>query len=134
MVDKFTIIRDLGRFFQRGFFSFPTKDLKRNQVTIPNNWKHKIRKETSQKSPFKIFCFNNGNTTKTKDLQKLFDKEIHCTLITLSINPLSLFHGQTVDTKISALVFVAKSLLIRLLSVLKSIFFICNKFVHFSFP
>ena len=80
MVDKFTIIRDLGRFFQRGFFSFPTKDLKRNQVTIPNNWKHKIRKETSQKSPFKIFCFNNGNTTKTKDLQKLFDKEIHCTL------------------------------------------------------
>ena len=36
--------------------SFPAQDLKRNYVIIPNDWKKKFRKETSQKSLFKIFC------------------------------------------------------------------------------
>ena len=34
---------------------FPTQDLKRNWIVIPNDWKIKFRKETSQKSLVKIF-------------------------------------------------------------------------------
>ena len=47
---------------------------------MSNDWKHKIRKETSQKNPFKIFCFNNIGTREKKDLQKLSNKEFHFTL------------------------------------------------------
>ena len=38
--------------------SFPTRDLKKNWVIVPNNWKHKNWKQYSQKSLFKILFFN----------------------------------------------------------------------------
>ena len=41
---------------------------------IPNNWKHLLRTETSQKSLLKIFYYNN------KDLQKLFNKKFFLSL------------------------------------------------------
>ena len=61
-------------------FSFPTRDLKRNWVIVLNEWKHKIKKETSRKSLLKIFCFSNSVTRKIKDLQNLSNKEIHIIL------------------------------------------------------
>ena len=39
-----------------------------------------IRKETIQKLLFKILCFNNKDTTKKKDLQKLSNKDTSFTL------------------------------------------------------
>ena len=48
-----------------------------NRATHHNYWKQKIRKETSEKYRFKIFCFNNSATRKKKDLQKLSNKEVH---------------------------------------------------------
>ena len=56
------------------------QDLKRNWVIPPNDWKRKIRKETFQKSLFKIFCFINNVTRKIKALQNLSNKEMHVTL------------------------------------------------------
>ena len=47
---------------------------------ILNDWKHVIKNETTQKFLFKTFCFNNKDTKKTKDFQKLFNKEIYFTL------------------------------------------------------
>ena len=44
---------------------------------IPNDWKHLLRTETSQKLPFKNFLLNNKVTRKVKDFQKLFNKEIY---------------------------------------------------------
>ena len=54
--DKLTIIGDFHRFmiYLQPELIFPTQDLKRNCVVIPNDWKSKFRKETSQKSLFKI--------------------------------------------------------------------------------
>ena len=60
--------------------SFPTRDLMRNWLIVPNDWKCKIRKESSQKSICKTLCFNKSVTRKIKDLQNLFNKEIHETL------------------------------------------------------
>ena len=60
--------------------SFPTRDLTRNWLKVPNDWKCKIRKESSQKSICKTLCFNKSVTRKVKDLQNLFNKEIHETL------------------------------------------------------
>ena len=48
--------------------------------SIPNDWKHLLKTETSQKSLLKIFCYNNKVTKKIKDFQKLFNKEIYFTL------------------------------------------------------
>ena len=45
--------------------------------SIPNDWKHLLRTETSQKSFLNIF---NKVTRKVKDFQKLSYKEIHFTL------------------------------------------------------
>ena len=59
---------------------FPTRDLKRNWVIVPNDWKCKIKNKTSQKLFFKIFCFNNSGTRNIKDLQKHSNKEIYVTL------------------------------------------------------
>ena len=70
ITDKFTMIRDLCQFFQPAFISyfnllsFPT-----NWIIVLNDWKRKIRKETSQKFPFKIFFFKSSVTRKIKDLQ-----------------------------------------------------------------
>ena len=41
---------------------------------IPTDWKHKIKKESSQESLIKISCFNNKGTRKIKDFQKIFYK------------------------------------------------------------
>ena len=43
---------------------------------IPNDWKHLVRTETSQKSLLKTFCYKNKVTRKIKDFQNLSDKEI----------------------------------------------------------
>lgn len=43
---------------------------------IPNDPKHVIKNETSQRSLFKTFYFNNKDTNKTEDFQNLFNKEI----------------------------------------------------------
>ena len=48
--------------------------------SIPNDWKHLLRTETSQKSLLKIFCYNNKVTREVKDFQKLSNKEIYFTL------------------------------------------------------
>ena len=64
--DKFTIIKDLCRFLQPGLISsaflkkldFPTANHKRYKLVmglIPNDWKHLLRTEISQKSLLKIF-------------------------------------------------------------------------------
>ena len=47
---------------------------------IPNDWKHLLRTETSQKSLLKIFCCNNKVTRKVKDFKKLSKKEIYLSL------------------------------------------------------
>ena len=47
---------------------------------IPNDWKNLLRTETSQKSLFKIFCYNNNVTRKVKDFQKLSNKEIYLSI------------------------------------------------------
>ena len=43
---------------------------------IPNDWKHLLRTETSEKYLFKTIYYNNKGTRKVKDFQKLFDKKI----------------------------------------------------------
>ena len=51
--------------------------------SIPNDWKHLRRTETSQKSFTKAFCYNNKVTNKvTKRLSELCNKEIYFTLLT----------------------------------------------------
>ena len=47
---------------------------------IPNDWKHLLRTESSQKSILKNFCVNNKVTRKVKDFQKLSNKEIYLSL------------------------------------------------------
>ena len=47
---------------------------------IRNDWKHTLKNETSQKSLFKTFDYNNLGTRKIKVFQKLYYKEIHFTL------------------------------------------------------
>ena len=44
---------------------------------IPNDWKHLLRSETSQKSFLKTFYYNNKGTRKLKDFRKLSNKEIY---------------------------------------------------------
>ena len=48
--------------------------------SIPNDWRHLVRIETSQKSLLKTFCCNNKVTRKAKDFQKVSNKEICSTL------------------------------------------------------
>ena len=43
---------------------------------IPDDGKQLLRTETSQKSIFKVFYYNNKATRKVKDFQKLSNKEI----------------------------------------------------------
>ena len=65
---------------------------------IPNDWKHLVRTETSEKSLLKTFCYNNKGTKKVKVFRKLSNKEIYSpfSLIVLNIRNLSnSFHGQT---------------------------------------
>ena len=53
---------------------------------IPNDWKHLLRTETSQKSLLKISCYKNKVTRKVKDFN----------LIVLNTTNLSnSFHSQT---------------------------------------
>ena len=39
--------------------------------SIPNDWKHLLRPENSQKSLLNIFCYNNKVTRSVKDFQKI---------------------------------------------------------------
>ena len=70
---------------------------------IPNDWKHILRTETSQKSLLKTFCYNNKVTRKVKDFKKLSNKEIFTSqssfyLIVLNTTNLSnLFHDRDVE-------------------------------------
>ena len=47
---------------------------------IPNDWKHLLRTETSQKSYLKTFYYNIKDSRKVKDFQKLSNNEIYFTL------------------------------------------------------
>ena len=47
--------------------------------SIPNDWKHLLRNEASQKS-LKIFWYNNKVTRKVKEFKKLSNKEIYFSL------------------------------------------------------
>lgn len=84
ITDKFTTIRDPCKFLQSNLVSYMRFEVKLGHTQlnserifiyvvdlIPNDWKHNIRKETSQKLLFKIFCFINKATKK-----KLSNKEI----------------------------------------------------------
>ena len=76
---------------------------------IPNDWKNLLRTETSQKSLFKIFCYNNNVTRKVKDFQKLSNKEIYLSIQSNSANTTNIsnsFHEQTSlkDTIFSVLI------------------------------
>ena len=42
--------------------------------SIPNDWKHLLRTETSQKYFFLIFCHNNKVSRKIKDFQNIKNK------------------------------------------------------------
>ena len=78
--DKFTIIRTLCRFLQSGLIfattfdeklGFPTANHERIykliMELIPNDWKHLLRTESSQKSLLRTFYYNNIGTRKVKD-------------------------------------------------------------------
>ena len=52
---------------------FPTWDLKRNCVIIPNDWKHRITKETSQKPPSRFPVLATAFLGK----EGISNKEIH---------------------------------------------------------
>ena len=43
---------------------------------IPNDWKHLLKTETSQKSLLKVFRYNNKVTRKVKSFKKISNKEI----------------------------------------------------------
>ena len=47
---------------------------------IPNDWKHLLTTETSQKFLLKTFYYNSKDTWKVKEFQKLSNKEIYFTL------------------------------------------------------
>ena len=53
---------------------------------IPNDWKHLLRTETSQKSYLKTFYYNIKDSRKVKDFQKLSNNEIYFTLQSNSTN------------------------------------------------
>ena len=48
--------------------------------SVPDDWKHLLRTETSLKPLLKIFYCNNKVTKKVKNFQKLSNKEIYFTL------------------------------------------------------
>ena len=54
--------------------------------SIPNDWKHLLRTETSQKSLLKIFCYNNEVTWKVKDSQKLSKRNFLLSSIKIVLN------------------------------------------------
>ena len=73
--------------------SFSTVDHKRIYKfiidSIPNDWKHLLRTETSQKSLLKTFNYNNKGTREKKRLLKIFKKTFWCkTEVKLLLNGL----------------------------------------------
>ena len=65
---------------------------------VPNDWKHLVITETSQKSFLKIFCYNNKVTGKAKDFQNSLRKKFPSpfNLVVLATTNFSnSFHGQT---------------------------------------
>ena len=85
--DKFIIIRDFCKFLQPGLISsttigkklgFPTVNHKRiNKLIMDFHWKHLLRTETSRKSLWQTFPYNNKGTEKVKDFPKLAKKKIY---------------------------------------------------------
>ena len=53
---------------------------------IPNDWKHLLRTETSQKFFLKTFYYNNEGTRDVKNFQKLCNKKNYFTLQSNSTN------------------------------------------------
>ena len=87
--------------------------------SIPSDWKHLLRTETSQKSLLKIFCYKNKYTRTIKDFKKFSNKEIYLTLQSNSTkynNLSNSFHDQTSlrNTIFSVVTFGVKRLLIAL--------------------
>ena len=76
----------------------PLKIYKLIMGLITNDWKHLLKTETSQKTLFKIFCYNNKVIRKVKDFQKVSNKEIYLSLNKIVLNTTNLsnpFHDQT---------------------------------------
>ena len=83
---RFNLLYDI---LQETRFSYcqPYNIYKITLGSIPNNWKHLRRTETSQKSFIKTFCYNNKATKSlikslnSKRLPKLSNKEIYLTVL-----------------------------------------------------
>ena len=66
--------------------------------SIPNDWKHLLRTEISQKFFLRIFCYNNKVTRKVKDSQNSLIKKFTSPFNLIVLNTTNLlnpFHGQT---------------------------------------
>ena len=85
----------------------------------------------SQKSLFKIFCYNKKVTRKVKDFQNLSNKKIYFNL--KSTDPSNSFHGQTYlrNTIFSVLISGGKPLLIGLRNALMYRLIL---YIHFFLP
>ena len=112
--------------------------------SIPNDWKHLLRTETSQKSQLKIFYYNNKVTRKVKDFQKLSNKEIYFNLSSNSTKynkPFKFISFKLQSTSLRSTIFPVlitgvKLLLIGLRNALMNSykFSISCKLIHFSLP
>ena len=112
--DKFATIRDICRFLQPDFISPITFEEKlslpnanHNRIyqsiieLIPKDWIHSLRTKTSQQSLLNVFYFNKSGTKKSKNLQKLSNKEIYFTLQKNNVNenynkPFKFISGQII--------------------------------------
>ena len=126
----FTIITNLFIFLQPGLISSRTSDKKlgfpsANHKVIyklimdlpPNNWKHLLSTETSEKLLLTTFCYSNKGTRKVKNFQNFLIKKFSSLLNLTVLNTTkiwNLFHGQTSlkDTIFSVLKSRVKLLLI----------------------
>ena len=164
---KFTIIRDLCRLLQPGLtsctmfhknftrFSYCQlyRIFKLIMDSIPNDKKHLLRTEISQKFVLKVFCYNNKVTWKVKDSQELSKRNFLHPSIKIVLNSTkskqylnrtnlsNSFHGQTSlrNTIFSVLISGVKLLLILLIGLKTAlmdsyIFSILYKHIHFSLP
>ena len=63
--------------------------------SIPNDWEHLLRTETSQKSILNFFCYNNKVIRKAKLSHKEIYFTLHPSVVLTTTNLSNSFHGQT---------------------------------------
>ena len=107
-------------------------------VSSPNDWKHLLKTEISQKSFSKIFCYVNKATRKVKDFQNSPIKKftsLFNLIVLITTNLSNAFHGHTSlrQTIFSVLMSREKFLLTDLRNALidSYILSILYKFIHF---